>query len=113
MGCYKIQKQTSLYEYSKEKAGVRKVKIFEIESSQCSADPSIEHFEQLEILKSTTRISIIFQRVLLLNLERLGMRRAKEKKHKVLILILGRIQIVKAFVIPIFVYRASLICKIP
>ena len=44
--------------YSKEKARLRKVKIFEIEKSltvyqeKCAADPSTENFEQLEILKS-------------------------------------------------------------
>ena len=44
--------------YSKEKARLRRVKILEIETSltfyqeKCSADPSTENFEQLEILKS-------------------------------------------------------------
>ena len=44
--------------YSKEKARLRKVKILEIETSlklyqeKCSTDPSVENFEQLEILKS-------------------------------------------------------------
>ena len=43
--------------YSKEKARLRRVKILEIETSltfyqeKCSADPSTENFEQLEILK--------------------------------------------------------------
>ena len=44
--------------YSKEKARLRRAKILEIETSltfyqeKCSADPSTENFEQLEILKS-------------------------------------------------------------
>ena len=44
--------------YSKEKALLRKEKILAIETSlnfyqeKCSADPSTENFEQLEILKS-------------------------------------------------------------
>ena len=44
--------------YSKEKARLRRLKILEIETSltfyqeKCSADPSTENFEQLEILKS-------------------------------------------------------------
>ena len=44
--------------YSKEKARLRKEKILAIETSlnfyqeKCSADPSTENFEQLEILKS-------------------------------------------------------------
>ena len=53
---YRIR-QVSM-KYSKEKARLRKVKIFEIEKSltvyqeKCAADPSTENFEQLEILKS-------------------------------------------------------------
>ena len=44
--------------YSKEKARLRREKILEIETSltiyqeKCSADPSTENFEQLEILKN-------------------------------------------------------------
>ena len=53
---YRIR-QVSM-KYSKEIARLRKVKILEIEKSltvyqeKCAADPSIENFEQLEILKS-------------------------------------------------------------
>ena len=53
---YRIR-QVSM-KYSKEKARLRKVKIFEIEKSltvyqeKCAADPSTENFEQLKILKS-------------------------------------------------------------
>ena len=53
---YRIR-QVSM-KYSKEKARLRKAKIFEIEKSltvyqeKCAAYPSTENFEQLEILKS-------------------------------------------------------------
>ena len=69
--------------YSKENARLRKEKLLAIETSlnfyqeKCSADPSTENFQQLEILKSKYD-AIIFQRVLLFDLERLGMRRAKK-----------------------------------
>ena len=58
MGSYKIQNQTSFYEIHQKKAWLRRVKLLEIETSltfhqeKCSADPSTENFEQLEILKS-------------------------------------------------------------